>query len=188
MTQIMKEIIAFALFVIFPGSLIAQSDWTWQNPLPQGNTFVDVHAIDENMVIAVGSAGTVLRTVDGGESWEVQNIDEPEWLVSVHFVDENNGWIVGYSGTIIHTSDCGNSWTYQKSGTDFDLRSVFFVDSKTGWAVGYDAVFTIWGDAESEKIILHTRDGRNTWSKQYKGSDYILSSIYFYDENNGWGV
>ncbi len=142
MTRILKEIITFALFVISPGSAIAQPEWTWQNPLPQGNTLVDVQTIDENTIIAVGSAGTVLMTVDSGESWEVQNIDKPEWLVSVHFVNENVGWVVGHSGIIIHTINGGKNWTYQESGTDFELHSVFFIDEQTGWAVGYDAVYT----------------------------------------------
>src|SRR5687768_11907495 len=47
---------------------VSQSGWQWGNPTPQGNT---LRAIDFNAGVgyAVGDAGTVLRTDDGGQTW-----------------------------------------------------------------------------------------------------------------------
>ena len=57
------------LFVwLFPQVVFGQG-WEWQNPLPQGNTLRDVQLFSANTAIAVGDAGTVMKTTDGGESW-----------------------------------------------------------------------------------------------------------------------
>ena len=43
--------------------------WVWQNPLPQGNSLGSVQVLDALRAVAVGDAGTILTTVDGGASW-----------------------------------------------------------------------------------------------------------------------
>lgn len=54
------------------GSLLhAQDTWTWVNPTPQGSDLNDIHIFDENTPVAVGNAGTVIKTTDGGNSLAV---------------------------------------------------------------------------------------------------------------------
>jgi len=36
--------------------------------------------------------------------------------------------------------------------------------------------------------ILHTEDGGKTWAVQFKDQDFILKSVSFCDERNGWAV
>ena len=45
--------------------------WVWQNPLPQGNTLQDFSFIDTNNGFAVGARGTILKTTDGGNNWQI---------------------------------------------------------------------------------------------------------------------
>jgi hypothetical protein len=52
---------------------VSQGGWYWQNPLPTGQTLKDVHVFDENTKIAVGKAGTIIKTTDGGISWVSQS-------------------------------------------------------------------------------------------------------------------
>src|SRR3954454_8132532 len=49
----------------------AEGEWVWQNPLPQGNTLQDFFFIDADNGFAVGASGTILRTTDGGNSWDI---------------------------------------------------------------------------------------------------------------------
>ena len=63
-----------SLFIIV--DLHAQ--WFWQNPLPQGQTLKDEHVFDENTAIAVGEAGTIIKTTDKGISW-IAWVFDPEW-------------------------------------------------------------------------------------------------------------
>jgi photosystem II stability/assembly factor-like uncharacterized protein len=54
-----------------------------------------------------GGVGIVLRTDDGGVSWQSQSPNTQFRLKDVFFVDALNGWAVGRNGTIIHTSTGG---------------------------------------------------------------------------------
>ncbi len=54
------------------GGPTTPSGWFWQNPLPQGNTLRAVHFVNATTGTAVGEAGTILRTTDGGSSWVIQ--------------------------------------------------------------------------------------------------------------------
>jgi photosystem II stability/assembly factor-like uncharacterized protein len=45
------------------------SGWEWSHPLPQGETLLDVGIADATHAYAVGDAGTILTTADGGGTW-----------------------------------------------------------------------------------------------------------------------
>lgn len=164
--------------------------WFWQYPKPQGNTLRDIFIFDLSKAIAVGDLGTVIKTYDGGESWEVQHhaggtdID----LYSVHFTDTLNGWAVGgiwfeNKNVLLKTIDAGRTWIEVPTETDLPLNAVYFVDADTGIVVGEDG------------IVLRTTDGGISWDTR-KMDNYIgyyldifrLLAITFTDKNNGWIV
>src|SRR5258708_32475472 len=53
-------------------SALAQSGW--RSPSPAGsNTLWSSAVLDANTVVAVGDAGTLGRTTDGGQTWTLQS-------------------------------------------------------------------------------------------------------------------
>ncbi|MBI1799511.1 MAG: Ig-like domain-containing protein [Candidatus Eisenbacteria bacterium] len=54
-----------------------------------------------------GGVGLVLRTDDGGVTWQTQSPNTQFRLKDVFFTDPLNGWAVGRNGTILHTSSGG---------------------------------------------------------------------------------
>lgn len=165
-----RQIAHTFLFIILYSSTIYSQGWFWQNPLPQGNYLSDIHVFDENTAISVGAKGTMIKTTDGGTSWNSQTSGTTEWLISVHFTDNNNGWAVGgnwdASGIILKTTDGGENWNSQTSGTTERLWSVHFIDNNTGWAVGEDGT------------ILRTTNAGTNWNSQTSGSTHWLTSVY----------
>jgi len=156
----MKWLIATLLLILSPIVLIAQDEWTWVNPLPQGNPLNDVIAIDGNNIIAVGWWGAILRTTDGGRSWDLRKPDST--LVTFRgltFVDQNVGVAVGEGGAIYKTTDGGYTWSKKPSGTTFDLNSVSFTNPTTGAIVGQG------GPIDAAGVILTTSDGGETWRR-----------------------
>jgi len=131
---------------------------------------------DKNSGWAVGNEGTILHTIDGGNSWNKQESKSSNDLNSVTFTDSDNGWAVGNSGTILHTTDRGKIWKPQESNTSEWLYSVTFTDANNGWVVGEDGT------------ILNTTDGGNSWSTQNSITPIRLLSVTFTDANNGWAV
>ena len=80
---------------MFLSELKAQQNWSWQNPLPQGNTLYSVKYISAAVGWAVGDLGTILKTTDGGTTWSTQTSGTTNNLWGVFFTDANNGTAVG---------------------------------------------------------------------------------------------
>jgi photosystem II stability/assembly factor-like uncharacterized protein len=57
------------------------------------------------------SGGILLRTIDGGESWnEKKPLDSIPPLFDVAFLDSLHGWAAGNVGFLMKTNDGGSSW------------------------------------------------------------------------------
>ncbi len=72
-----------------------------------------VSMADERKGWAVGQAGIILRTEDGGLTWTPQEspkAGDGSHLFAVHAIDANTAWSVGEWGTRIFTDDGGKSW------------------------------------------------------------------------------
>jgi len=169
----------FIVFLLLQLTTFAQADWSWQNPLPQGNTLQGVSFSDDNNGIAVGNYGTIIRTEDGGNSWVIQVSGTLEILRDVSFTDANNGTVVGDQGIILNTKDGGQTWNLQTSGTINTLYGVSFSDAYNGTAVGF------W---ETVGTVFRTTDGGSTWVAQQTSSTGFYGSFFsvsFADVNNG---
>lgn len=73
---------------------------------------------DTTNAIAVGDMGTVIRTTNGGISWNTISSGTSNNLTSVFFTNADTGFIVGDAGIILKTTDAGISWDSITSGTD----------------------------------------------------------------------
>ena len=121
----------------------------------------------------------LLRTDDGGESWQRKNVPVRVELIHLDFDGDKRGWIVGDRGTVLHTADGGDSWVGQKTGTTATLYHVDFADKEDGWAVGERAT------------VLRTTDGGATWIAvdiAALGGRATLLSVAFAGEEEGWIV
>ncbi len=178
----MKKTTFLIIILIFPGVLIAQ--WEWQNPTTTGNNLNGIQLVNQNIGYVVGEEGTILRTIDGGNSWNDQLSGIYNNLNSVMFIDSLNGWIVGEFGTILKTTDSGNHWQeIINQYADYCLTSVFFVNQYVGWAVG-----GLGSNVEnSASLIIKTTDSGITWFEQGEKTSYLFS-CFFIDETTGWTV
>lgn len=158
--------------------------------------FTALECIDREHCWAVGGAGLVLETTDGGKSWVLHpsRTDEHKHyhgvvpsIYSASFPDSMNGWLVGHDsaiitgGLILHSPDGGKNWSFQvKSGNwaflQHSLWSIAFNDNRQGWAVG------VYG------TILHTSDGGSTWTAQSRVTKAALLSVGFCNGQSGWAV
>lgn len=169
--------VTFILFLFFSSS---NAQWFWQNPLPQGNGLLSLCNIDSITCVAVGRAGTIIKTTDGGETWTFQNSGTKALLLDVFFKDKNNGIIVGSDdwtgGLVLRTTDGGNSWVRQQSGTTWPLGSVFFSDEYNGTAVGFNG------------IVVRTTDGGSNWMIQQDNTNQWFHDVYFFNSLSGIAV
>jgi photosystem II stability/assembly factor-like uncharacterized protein len=132
--------------------------------------------VDARNGVAVGDAGMVLGTEDGGRTWQPRESGTKEKLFDIVFAGRN-GWAAGMNGTIVATTDGGRTWARQKTGTTQAIEGIFFLTEKLGWAVGWAGT------------ILKTTDGGATWKLiKAEVAQWSTSSIFFKDENTGWAA
>ncbi len=128
---------------------------------------------------AVGSdlkmnADTIIATTDGGASWTVQSDRAYSRIASalggleeVAALDSRHAWAVGNGGVILVTANGGLTWKQQTAATTADLCSLAFSDEQHAWIVGNRFSDLPAGGAHYVgSMILVTRDGGATWTKQ----------------------
>ena len=114
----------------------------------------------------VGSDSTILRTIDGGQTWTTQysKAGGPSLLDVCILPDAKTGWAVGASGLILRTTN-GSTWTQVFSAAldqTVSYTSVDFVSAKVGWICGGVAAGPMQGLPRG--AVYRSDDGGVTWS------------------------
>lgn len=119
----------------------------------------DIHALDIKNVVAVGDLNTIIRTTNGGLTWEpIVGPAVGETLNCVWMYDKDT-WMVGTStGSWYVTSDAGQNWTDSTATlpiTPTEIDEILYYDDTVGFMAVRD------GAAHSQ--ILRTTDGGTEW-------------------------
>ena len=151
--------------------------WTTLSPLPQANTLRAVHMVDENILFAVGEAGTIIRSLDGGVTWEIQRVGSRIRILNEIAINGSFGLAVGDNGQVVRTRDGGDSWQTLDLGwpSSTDLRGVTVLDQSIAVIVG------------DEGLIRRTEDGGTSWIVQDSGNESLYDAS-FVSPNRGMAV
>ena len=168
----MKTIkLLFLLLLII--NFTAQAQWHRQ----EANTaegLNDVFCINADTVFAVGNAGVILKTVDGGENWIHKTSDFTGYLWKIRFADDTTSYAIGKQG-IIKTTDCGETWTILDTAED-SLYSVSCVNKDTVYISGVNG------------LIQKTENGGQTWVTQDPGIIETVTNIQFVNDTLGYAT
>jgi photosystem II stability/assembly factor-like uncharacterized protein len=171
-----------ALWLVGSNGKILKSEDNGANWVPQRSpteqTLQDVATWDGMRTVAIGNAGVIAVTNDGGRSWH--SIEAPRSkiankLLRVRTLQDGQGWAVGEGASILHTADYGETWTRVASAEDNAWNDIFFRGSH-GWIVG-----------EFGKARMTTDQGA-TWKEMAMPVKSSLMSVVFRDDSNGIAV
>jgi len=150
-----------------------------------------VYFLDQNHGWVAGSGGTLLETVDGGQSWRKLRPLTTDNLRDVYFANEKIGWLVAERDELklktndeprtylLKTEDGGFTWrTVLLRGADANARLVraVFADAERGWVFGETGV------------VFATWDGGAHWVRQAAPTKHLLLGGAFADNAHGWLV
>jgi photosystem II stability/assembly factor-like uncharacterized protein len=150
-----------------------------------------VYFLDQNRGWVAGSGGTLLETIDGGQTWRKLLPPTKDNLRDVYFADEKTGWLVAERDVLklktndeprtylLKTEDGGFSWRrVYLNGSDLNARLVraVFADAERGWVFGETGV------------VFATRDGGTHWIRQPSPTKHLLLGGVFVDYAHGWLV
>jgi len=123
-----------------------------------------VSAVSEQVAWASGAGSTVLRTTDGGLTWQKLNVTtETLDFRDIDVVDAQIAYAMsignGPASRIYKTIDAGKTWTLQFKNDDEKA----FLDAMSFWDANHGIAF---GDSVDKQFyILTTSDGGHTWSR-----------------------
>jgi photosystem II stability/assembly factor-like uncharacterized protein len=94
--------------------------------------------LDTTRAIAVGNAGTILKTEDKGRTWRNIGSGTTKKLNSIAFFGQNAGFIAGDEGLALVTLDGGETWIQSATGTLRNFTGVSPGTESKAYFVGED--------------------------------------------------
>jgi photosystem II stability/assembly factor-like uncharacterized protein len=180
MKKLIKTSLSLSLALLTHMNNYAQNmPFGFQTPLPTAHKYNDVQMIDVNTAVAVGTAGTFIKSTDAGVTWSYVWTKTHVDLLGIDFPTMNTGYAVGNANsyspyTIVKSTDAGQTWDTLNMGNNLDFNDVDFVSADTGWAVG------VLGN------IYKTNDGGITWVNQGITSTSAFTVIKMINGNIGY--
>ncbi|AXL70898.1 YCF48-related protein [Pseudomonas aeruginosa] len=108
------------LAVLLAATFASAQDQTFVDPLflparlsdrPTEKLLVDIAALGDGRLVAVGEQGTIILSDDKGHGWRQAEVPVSVNLTAVFFFDTRIGWVAGHGGVILGTRDGGQTWT-----------------------------------------------------------------------------
>lgn len=209
----MNRLIFISLLLLGLATSVIAQGW---KPVNSGTTSYLIAATmpKDSTGYIVGYSGTILKTLDGGNTWSKQVSGTHNALHSVCFIDENTGYAAGEYGTILKTTNGGAVWHDISPGISEALLSIHFPDPLTGFASGGAFISTSDGGSNwpfyqehhnnwfrcvyflnADKgfastysgIVLSTLNGGQTWAYNIIIAK-MINSFYFLDNSTGYAV
>lgn len=171
----MKTLIRFLVLVLIVATTASAQ---WRQVLTRSfPDFNGVSFVNANTGWAVGSAGAIYKTVNGGQAWTPMTSGVTASLGCVFFVDANKGFVGTTNRTLLMTTDGGTTWTSTSVAAIGEatstIRSIKFFNATTG------LIFAAKSDTAR---IVKTTDGGATWTSAWvykfaSGEDLLDMSV-----------
>jgi photosystem II stability/assembly factor-like uncharacterized protein len=190
----MKQLLIYAILFI---SFSALGQWGKIN-LETDASFRSMEVFSNKVIWAGGTKNTVLKSINGGKSWDVVHVPATNQLDfrGIKAFDKKTSIVVSAGlaeegqAKIYKTNDGGESWilVFETSQKGVFLDGIAFFDKMHGLVIG-DPI-------NNQVYILETKDGGNTWQrmdvnlfpplKKGEASFAASNSCLVTFKNHGW--
>jgi len=138
------------------------------------NSLYAISRTDHDHIFVAGDQ-TLIKTNDGGVTWETQVVPELKYLSSVDFINSYTGFALTGEG-VYKTTNSGHTW-FQMNRLDYGgnyYSDIFMINELVGFIVGG----SISPGGIGYGFLSKTTDGTN-WVIQNSPAGYPFHKIYF---------
>ena len=132
---------------------------------------------------AIGEAGTLLKSEDGGNSWQLVPMPTLGKLVAVMFFNETEGLVFEEDGRMWYTEEGAESEAWQQDQALSNLMK----GRLTGITMSGDVLLASSED-NGRGYVYRSVDVGLSWQQVNKFKSSDLSSISFYNSNSGYAA
>jgi photosystem II stability/assembly factor-like uncharacterized protein len=153
--------------------------------VPEGKSTRYVFFTDMKKGYILCTDNTILKTVNGGDSWLEYNTGTDLPLYSLFFLSENIGFAAGgesdcygsgctpQGSIILKTVNGGENWERQVTPAKGELYSVSFIDNNIGFAVGAG-------------LHIKTNNGGTSWEEFTIDNTGVMKKVFFLNNQTGF--
>jgi len=139
---------------------------------------------DEGFMVAHKDGSQLLKSEDGGESWDSMDLPEEWRYTGIDFISYNTGLLTGTGRNYyIKSSDWGESWEkveLHACDKTLAVAGMHFLNSQIGFLNG-----RCRGENGNDQVILKTTNGGQDWYEVYDDPNEYIMNISFYDNDLG---
>ena len=95
-----------------------------------------VRATSASVAHAIGDSGTLIRTENGGETWQNVGVPTNNIVFDVWFPSASVGYALDHSGALFRTENGGSSWSILDTGTNSSPNGIFAPDASHVFLIG----------------------------------------------------
>ncbi len=160
--------------------------WELLTAIPIG-TLNSIQAVNNNVIYAGGQDGLMLKSVDGGKTWQslYQRANNASININgLYFSSENVGYTANSYSLIAKTIDGGKTWSaIKKDSTNATTVNygAHFINDNLGFIAGKDGTTII-------DVIYKTTNGGTSFTTSKTIASANLRGIAFFDAQNGIAV
>jgi photosystem II stability/assembly factor-like uncharacterized protein len=153
----------FRLILLCLFASAAQSQWVKQD-VNTTASFRGLSVVNEKVVWASGTGGTVIRTIDGGTTWNVIVVPGADKLDfrDIEAFEANTAYILsignGESSRIYKTADGGKTWNLQFK----NANPKAFFDAMACWDKNNCVAMS--DPVDRKFVLIQTKDGGKNWT------------------------
>ncbi|MFZ1322372.1 MAG: T9SS type A sorting domain-containing protein [Ignavibacteria bacterium] len=133
-------------------------EWIAQPHLATNKALYSISPVDSLTVFCAGFFDTILKTTNGGSTWDTLRngpFGQGTSFEGTFFLNKDTGWICGSLGTILKTTNGGSSFEYSSIFWGY-TKDMYFINADTGLLCGdFGGIFktTNGGDNWDRKTI-----------------------------------
>jgi len=153
-------------------------DFFGQSPIPLDD-WSEIASPSPNVAWVVSFGGLILKTEDGGQTWENQWSPVQYWrdtppLYDISAPSNDVAWICSENGIVVMTADGGETWSLRSLEDEVDLKGICALNGSVAWAVGVGGA------------VFRTSNGGRSWTHSHVGGNQGMEGVSALSATNAW--